>query len=984
MSSRVRRWLSARWARCRWISWILRSSTGLARSGRHPTTWRTYILDTFLVEVAAPADEEKKGGRLKRLQKKMAKLFQNSTARHTIASAIEDMKKRLQEVADRRDRFSVPVALPAPPTKVDPRLAYMHNEAAQLIGIDKAKAKLIAMLWLPSQAGNGDADDVCAGSSNMMRIVCVVVVGGLGKTTLAKAVYDELKPRYNCGAFVSFGREPDLVHVFTDIFFHLDKNKYKDIREVRSLQLLIWELRKLLENKRYFIVIDDVWDLTSLETIRSSLDQKHSGSRVITTTRSREVACEEVYELDPLSCDNSKKLFYMRLFGGGKCPDNQLDGVADKILDKCGGVPLAIITMASLLVGKSREAWLEVCSSPGFYHSKDNKQMDDTMWILSLSYYDLPSDLKNCLLYLSVYPEDYFIMKNSLIWKWVAEGLIEKKSGTSLFQQGEEYFHHLINRNMIQAVDTNEDGIDEKGLICGCRVHDMVLDLIRDFSGGENFVTISNGDKGTLLQNKVRRLAHQNRRLNQMHRDNHMNMTQVRSLVVCQCDIDIDSRVLHPTRFKLLRVLVLERCKVSKSDQYGLEHLGNLLHLRYLGLRHTWSAKLPEEIGALKLLQTLDLEGTYTVGELPSSISLLPQLVCLRGYGSMRVPNGFLRKMTSLEELHLCPDGSMYSESTLQFMKELGNLRELTHSAAAAASSAPAAAASPRARHRTTPRATAAPPRARRRTLPAAPPPAPAAAPPRAPPHRSATAASLCSRRLPAPAPPAPPPHDPVRRRTLPAAARPRPASPRPAGGASPCRRRLAPGRARLTPLAHAPPPPPHPRPAAASSAVPGRLLSRAEAATARAARLVDWMVQFELDEDSNSTSVSFSIWNGRGDVPFGSKAKDEGCRVAPAIGIMMPNLQELQFYVPLWELYEHGNGSCGNLGWECLPSLSKVGVLVSCSFGYDDDVEKAEAELRHQAEIHPNRPALEIEHLWIITAIPNVILGLKSHRHDA
>ena len=187
--------------------------------------------------------------------------------------------------------------------------------------------------------------------------------------------------------------------------------------------------------------------------------QNNNGSRVVKTTRNLEVACgDEVYQLGPLSHDNSKKLFYMRLFGGeDNCPAHHPEEASEKILHKCGGVPLAIITMASLLVGKSRNDWFEVCNSPGFYGGRDNRQVDDTEWILSLSYYDLPSHLKTCLLYLSVYPEDYEIEKDSLIWKWVAEGFIEKKTGTSLFQRGEEYFHQLINRSMIQGVESEVD-----------------------------------------------------------------------------------------------------------------------------------------------------------------------------------------------------------------------------------------------------------------------------------------------------------------------------------------------------------------------------------------------------------------------------------------------------------------------------------------------------------------------------------------------
>ncbi|XP_066376630.1 disease resistance protein Pik-2-like [Miscanthus floridulus] len=541
------------------------------------------ILDTFLVsivDVDAPA--ENKNGLRKRLREKMSKLFLKSKARHTIAGAIEEMKKRLEEVANRRDRFSVAVALPAPATKPDPRLADMHKEAAQLIGIDNARAELIAML-LPTSHGNGDSDVSGSGSSSRkMKIVSVVGVGGLGKTTLAKAVYDELQSQYDCGAFVPIGRTPDLAQVFSNIFYLLDRNEYTAIHNVKDQSLLIGELRKFLQKKRYFIVIDDVWDITTWNIIKSALVNNDNGSRVITTTRNRDVArMEEVYQLRTLSPDHSEKLFKTRLFGvNGEYPSNHPATASEKILKKCGGVPLAIITMASLLVGKSREDWFDVCNAHGFYRGNGNQQVDDTEWILSLSYYDLPSYLRTCLLYLSVYPEDYEIEKDSLIWKWIAEGFVEKKRGTSLFQQGEEYFNQLINRSMIQAVESDDMGVV---FVCGCRVHDMVLDLIRDLSNKENFVTISNdGEATSPHQNTVRRLAHQNRIMQQTQQDDHMDMAQVRSLVVCSCDIE--RWVLLPS-FKLLRVLDLDGCIVPWKGWQGLKHLGNLLHLRYLGLR---------------------------------------------------------------------------------------------------------------------------------------------------------------------------------------------------------------------------------------------------------------------------------------------------------------------------------------------------------------------------------------------------------------
>jgi hypothetical protein len=110
---------------------------------------------------------------------------------------------------------------------------------------------------------------------------------------------------------------------------------------------------------RYFIVIEDVWDTQSWGTIKLAIDENNSESRIIITTRTHEVAREagEVYKLQPLSNENSRKLFFARIFGGeSKISDPQPDDeVLDNILRKCDGIPLAIITMASLLAGKPRE-----------------------------------------------------------------------------------------------------------------------------------------------------------------------------------------------------------------------------------------------------------------------------------------------------------------------------------------------------------------------------------------------------------------------------------------------------------------------------------------------------------------------------------------------------------------------------------------------------------------------------------------------------
>ena len=187
------------------------------------------------------------------------------------------------------------------------------------------------------------------------------------------------------------------------------------------------------------------------------------------------------------SYNHCQMIFFARIFGAeSKSFDHQPDGVCDTIIRKCGGIPLAIITMASLLVGKPREEWLEVHHSIG-YSSKGNRQVENTMKILSFSYYDLPPHLRTCLLHLSVFPEDYFIEKGPLIWIWIAEGFVREKQEISSFEIGEGYFNELVNRIMIQLVE--EWNLHDM-MFCGCRVHDMVLDIIRSILSEENFVTI--------------------------------------------------------------------------------------------------------------------------------------------------------------------------------------------------------------------------------------------------------------------------------------------------------------------------------------------------------------------------------------------------------------------------------------------------------------------------------------------------------------
>ncbi|CAL4982478.1 unnamed protein product [Urochloa decumbens] len=626
------------------------------------------IIDAFLVRVQGRDCCEHESS-LKRLCQRMTRLFTKTKARHEISVAIEDIKRHLQEVTERRGRFKVDdvVARPVTSSTIDPRLAAMYTEVSRLVGIDKSSGELISMLQRGEDVSN----------NTKMKIVSVFGSGGLGKTTLAKTVYDKLKGAYDCWAFVPVGRNPDLKKIFKDILIELDKKRYLPFSTaVLDERQLIDELRDFfLEKKRYFLVIDDIWETKSWETIKLAMVENDCGGRIVITTRKLEVATKagEVYELQPLPHDTSRKLFCTRIFGGeGKCLDNEPHEISDKILRKCGGVPLAIITMASLLVGKPIEKWPDLYRSIGFGFKEEAE--NTVRGILSFSYYDLPSYLRTCLLYLGAFPEDCVISKDGLIWKWIAEGFVHEKQGIRLFETGEGYFNDLINRSMIQAEEHTHDGS-----VYGCRVHDMVLDFIRLVSKEENFFTISDDGLG-IPQQSIRRLAQQNRTMENTRTANRFDMAKVRSFIAYECVIEPWARL---SSLRILRVLAIEGCKPRNGSRLRIEHLGLLVHLRYLSLRGTKIDKIPEEIGGLRMLQTLVLVHSDIV-ELPSSIRLLTQLVCLNvtlGRARPSVEMGTskevasVRELTSLEELYIGFRDVRWS--TRRLLKELSSLREL-------------------------------------------------------------------------------------------------------------------------------------------------------------------------------------------------------------------------------------------------------------------------------------------------------------------
>ncbi|KAF7081524.1 hypothetical protein CFC21_085457 [Triticum aestivum] len=602
---------------------------------------------------------------------KMKNLLGKVKARHRIGKEIQDLKKQITEVAQRNERYKVREAFSKKKNAtIDPRALAIFQHTSELVGIDEPKAKVIKLLTEGTS------------TQEKTKLVSIVGSGGMGKTTLASQVYEDLKGKFKCQAFLTVSRNPDMMNILRTILRAVSGQHYRDTEE-GSIEQLIMKIKDFLVDKRYFVVVDDIWDVGTWNVIKLAFPVTSSGSIIITTTRINDVAesCRstpfsgDIYCIKPLDVVHSRKLFYTRLFNSEENCPSYLKKVSEHILKKCAGLPLAIIAISGLLdnIERIEGPWKQVEDSIGRALQR-NPSVEGMMKILSLSYFELPAHLKSCLLCLGIFPEDSVIKKKGLINRWIAERLIHTEAGyNTTYEFGERCFNELINRSLMQPGEKEIDGT-----IKSCRLHDTILDFIISRSIEENFVTLV-GVPGLTVEthNKVRRLSLHAGKEKEVILPRGLVLSHIRSLDVFGESVKIPSM----DKFRHLRFLDFEDCQ--QLENHHLENIGRLFQLRYLSLRGAEEvSKLPEQIGHLWCLEILELRGT-SVCELPTSIVNLKRLVHLFVNYKVTLPCGIskLLALAKLKDYSSADQVNTENESkktiTVTSLKNLGNLLSL-------------------------------------------------------------------------------------------------------------------------------------------------------------------------------------------------------------------------------------------------------------------------------------------------------------------
>ena len=440
-------------------------------------------------------------------------------------------------------------------------------------------------------------------------VVSIVGMGDLWKTTLARKVFKDpcIRRRFKRVVWIDVSQDYEDVKLLKDLLRRISPRRSVEFERMEKTRLESC-VHELLRWKTYLIVMDDVRDGEVWWIFEKHLPDNGNGSRVLITTRTREVA--DAFKLRFLNQKESWKLFLSKAIPREEDRSQytgQLKKLGKQMADKCGGLPLALVFMGGLLSQKQRSIaeWERVYESMV-------RQEEGEGYICKriLRYLDLPYDLQRCFLYLCAFPEDFEIESDRLFRLWIAEGFIAERGYTQTLEETAEIqLEKLIERSLVHVVKP-----EHYGGVIRCRVHDLLRELCIFEAQEIDFMSVHEGTRRLPAELSHRRLSvitgpedtisfHLRfaRRLRALLGFN-FHQTATMNLFV--------------GRLELIRVIDLQG---AQSLRVLPDEIGRLVNLRYLSLAFTSIMRLPETIKNLSRLQFLDVRQT-PIKEMTSAV----------------------------------------------------------------------------------------------------------------------------------------------------------------------------------------------------------------------------------------------------------------------------------------------------------------------------------------------------------------------------
>ncbi|KAK3429295.1 hypothetical protein EUGRSUZ_E00715, partial [Eucalyptus grandis] len=480
---------------------------------------------------------------------------------HVVGTEIEGLKSRISDIGDKMQKYGIR-PLDEDERKcarvLTPRQTYAHFEEEDFVGREDGIEVLVKEL-----------------KDGKHRVVALWGMGGVGKTTLAKKVFnhDKLKNHFKGFAWACISQEYHTRDILERILVKLIPDPRERVAKMRNDELLE-TLYKTQKEKKCIVVLDDIWTKEVWDSLRAAFPVKDTRSKLLITTRNKEVAeyinahCF-LHELQCLSLKESWVLLKKRAFPEMKEITEDMKKLGDELLKKCEGLPLAIIVLGGLLAVNK---WETVHRNINLYF----RDKIDVFDVLAFSYNDLPWNLKPCLLYLVSFPEDLEIPVKRVLRMWIAEGFVpfdssDEEGETTMEDVAEQYLMELVKRGLVQV------RLNLIGNIKTCRLPNLMRDLCVFKARQEKFLSFHN-----------------------IQQDNEREGSS--SSMAIEVESTCKTRRLS---LYFLRVLKLEHISMERGNLP--ESVGDLVHLRFLSLAKSECKGLPQSMGNLVCMEFLDL-----------------------------------------------------------------------------------------------------------------------------------------------------------------------------------------------------------------------------------------------------------------------------------------------------------------------------------------------------------------------------------------
>ncbi|XP_057781373.1 disease resistance protein RGA2-like [Salvia miltiorrhiza] len=538
--------------------------------------------------------------------------------------------------------------------EINENLEFINKEAAKL-GLVEKLANEPALVIAALETDSYTLDPIFIGRDNVeseivemitdsittdkraVSIISIVGMGGLGKTTLTRKVFNRLKNENRFGSQIWVHVSPnfDAITLFKKILFKLTSYQV----EIESRDDILAKLQEALKDKTYLLVFDDVWneDRSKWEYFFNSLLGVScvKGNAIVVTTRSTKVASIvkpiHTHELEGLSEEDCWSIIKVKTFGEGNVP-SEFETIGKRIARRCQGLPLAANVVGGILSNQSEGKWRSIEEK----WLAPNEGGDNITKILRLSFDNLSLPLlKKCFAYCAMFPKGYKIGKRELIEMWMAEGFLQADERDEMESVGEIFINILLHNSLLQVSER-----DRYGNVKSCGMHDLVHDLA---------CSVSSSSNSTGGSSRVRYMTLGDNYCGD--ESNRIPKEMAKSLRTLLITSEGDISDINFSDLESLHVLRLDS-KVIKELPSSIQ---KLIHLRDFDISKTRIEVLPDWIGEFFHLQTLRVD-TGCLEKLPSTIKYLINLRHLYITEDVELPMG-IGRLTSLQTLTHFPVG---------------------------------------------------------------------------------------------------------------------------------------------------------------------------------------------------------------------------------------------------------------------------------------------------------------------------------------